>query len=260
MVMKITGSDPPTPTTTVPSTKATIPGSDTGGGDGSDISSGFDIGAPAGGIKVDWKPPLASNFGDPQTPYTWKNNDWQIINTLTSKDVMQVQSLLQKAMPGFSPGVVGSRYDSKTVSKLKEAIIQFNALQQDPNNIGIRGKNFMQSLEYLAANPVLDGSSGGGAGRTISLRDPNTLKKAFEGGAQSALGRTLSPEDMDKLVKSFNQLDTSYQRAASGGGIVVQPPDAGVFAETQAEKLAPVEAEANDYMNYMGVLSQWMQG
>jgi hypothetical protein len=260
MVMKITGADTPSPTTTVPSTKPTIPGSDTpGGSGGSDILSGFDIGAPAGGIKVDWSPPLASNFGDPNTPYQWKNNDWQVLNTMDSKTILQVQTLLQKAFPGFSPGVAGSRYDSKTVSKLKDAIVTFNALQQDANNTGIRGKNLMQSLEYLAANPVLDGTSGG-AGRTISLRDPNTLKKAFEGGAQSALGRTLSPEDMDKLLKSFNQLDTNYQRAASGGGIVVQPPDAGVFAETQAEKLAPVEAEANDYMNYMGALSDWMQG
>ena len=259
MVMKPKETGGSSTTTTVPTTKVTIPGSDIGGDDGSDISSGFDIGAPAGGIKVNWTPPLASNFGDPNTPYQWKNNDWQIINTLTSKDVMQVQALLQKAMPGFSPGVVGSRYDSKTVSKLKDAIIIFNALQQDPNNTGIRGKNFMQSLEYLAANPVLDGTSGG-AGRTVTLRDPNTLKKAFEGGAQNALGRTLSPEDMDKLLKSFNQLDTNYQRAASGGGIVVQPPDAGVFAEKQAEKFAPVEAESYDYMNYIGALSQWMQG
>jgi len=245
------------------STTVTIPGSDnqdSGNGGGSDISSGYDIGGPAGGIKLSWSPPAASNFGDPNTPYQWANNDWQIINTLTANDVIQVQNLLQKGIPGFSPGVVGSRYDTKTVSALKKAIIQFNALQQDQNNTGIRGKNFMQSLEYLAANPLIDGTGGGGAARTISLRDPNTLKKAFEGGAQTALGRTLSPEDMDKLVKSFNQLDTNYQRAASGGGIVMQPPDAGVFAEKQAEKMAPAEAQANDYSSYIGVLSQWMQG
>jgi hypothetical protein len=65
---------------------------------------------------------------------------------------------------------------------------------------------------------------------------------------------------MNKLVNSFNQLDMNYQRAAAGGGIVTQPPNAEVFAETQAEKMAPVEAESYDYMNYMGALSKWMQG
>jgi len=242
-------------------TPNTIPGSDnpdSGKDNDSGISNGYDIGGPAGGIKLNWSPPAASNFGDPNTPYQWKNNDWQIINTLTANDVIQVQNLLQKGMPGFTPGVVGSRYDTKTVSKLKEAIGLFNALQQDPTS-GIRGKNFMQSLEFLAANPVITGAGGGGA-RTVSLRDPNTLKKAFEGGAQTALGRTLSPEEMNQLVKSFNQLDTNYQRAASGGGIIVQPPDAGVYAEKQAEKLAPVEAEAYDYSSYIGALSDWMQG
>ena len=43
-------------------------------------------------------------------------------------------------------------------------------------------------------------------------------------------------------------------------GAVIQPPNAEVFAETQAEKLAPAEAEAYDYSSYIGALSDWMQG
>jgi hypothetical protein len=65
---------------------------------------------------------------------------------------------------------------------------------------------------------------------------------------------------MNKLVQAYNQLDKQYQMGAATGGTITQPPNAEVFAETQAEKMAPVEAESYDYMNYMGALSKWMQG
>jgi hypothetical protein len=86
------------------------------------------------------------------------------------------------------------------------------------------------------------------------------LKKAFEGGAQSALGRTLSEQEMNRLVQAYNQLDKQYQMGAATGGAITQPPNAEVFAEKQAEKLSPEEAEAHDYSSYIGVLSDWMQG
>ena len=51
-----------------------------------------------------------------------------------------------------------------------------------------------------------------------------------------------------------------YQQRAAVGGTVTAPASADVFAEKQIRKQAPVEAEANDYLNYMGALSEWLQG
>ena len=212
-------------------------------------------GSPLGGIDPNYQIP--KTWGTVDKPYAFTTNDINIIYKISTDKLTSYQSLLQKAIPGYIPSS-GNKSDPRLKSAFSKALTQITLLNSDPAS-PLRGKSLDEALAYLAKNPVP--VAGGSGLPTFRLNDPDTLKKAFEGGAQTALGRTLSPEEMNKLVNSFNQLDMNYQRAAAGGGgTITQAPNAEVFAETQAEKMAPVEAESYDYMNYMGALSKWMQG
>jgi hypothetical protein len=215
-------------------------------------------GSALGGIDPNYKMPFGLNapWGTVDSPHTFTTNDINIIYKISTDKLTAYQTQLMAAFPGYKP-TLGNRADTKLKSVFSKALTQINLLNSDPNS-PIRGKSLDDAIAYLSKNPV--GSVGGSGLPTIRLNDPNTLKKAFEGGAQSALGRSFSEQEMNKLVQAYNQLDKQYQMGATTGGAVIQPPNAEVFAETQAEKLSPEEAEANDYSSYIGALSDWMQG
>jgi hypothetical protein len=217
-----------------------------------------DTGPALGGIDPNYKMPFDLNkpWGTVDAPHTFTTDDINIIYKLSTDKLTAYQTQLMKAIPGYKPSL-GNRADPKLKSAFSKALTQINLLNSDPNS-PIRGKSLDDAIAYLAKNPI--GSMDGSGLPTIRLNDPNTLKKAFEGGAQSALGRSLSEQEMNKLVQAYNQLDTQYQMGTKTNGAVIQPPNAEVFAETQAEKLSPAEAEANDYSTYIGALSDWMQG
>ena len=214
-----------------------------------------ETGTLLGGIDPNYTMP--QTYGTAEKPYGFETKDLNIIYKISTDKLIAYQTQLMAAFPGYRASV-GNRSDPKLKSYFGKALTQINLLNSDATS-PTRGMTLDQALAYLSKNPVAD--TGGSGLPKFRLNNPDTLKKAFEGGAQVALGRTLSPEDMDKLVKSFNQLDMDYQRAAAGGGgtTATQAPDAAVFAEKQAEKMAPAEAEANDYSSYIGVLSDWMK-
>ena len=215
-----------------------------------------ETGTLLGGIDPNYTMP--QSYGTAEKPYGFETKDLNIIYKISTDKLTAYQTQLMAAFPGYRASV-GNRSDPKLKSYFGKALTQINLLNSDPNS-PTRGMTLDESLAYLAKNPVAD--VGGSGLPKFRLNDPDTLKKAFEGGAQTALGRTLSPQDMDKLVKSFNQLEIDYQRAASssGGGTITQAPNAEVFAEQQAAKTAPAEAEANDYLTYIDRLSTLLQG
>jgi hypothetical protein len=57
-------------------------------------------------------------------------------------------------------------------------------------------------------------------------------------------------------------METQYQRGAAtgAGGTVVQPPDPTALAEQRARKLKPTAAKATEYSDYIGALSELLQG
>ena len=209
-------------------------------------------GTALGGIDPNYKIP--TDWGTVDKPHTFTTDDINIIYKVSTDKLTSYQTQLMAAFPGYKPSL-GNKADPKLKSVFSKALTQINILNSDPAS-PIRGKSLDEALAYLSKNPV---ASVGGSLPTFRLNNPDSLKKAFEGGAQSALGRTLSEADMNKLVQAYNQLDKQYQMAASSGGTVVQPPTAEIFAEKQAEKMAPTEAQANDYSTYIGVLSDWMK-
>lgn len=211
-------------------------------------------GSPLGGIDPNYQMP--KSWGTVDAPYTFTTRDINIIYKISTDKLTSYQGLLQKAIPGYIPSS-GNKSDPRLKSAFSKALTQINLLNSDPTS-PLRGKSLDEALAYLAKNPVP--ASGGSGLPTIRLNDPDTLKKAFTGGAQSALGRSLTEQEMNKLVQAYNQLDTQYQMGTKTNGAVMQPPNAEVFAETQAEKMSPAEAEANDYSSYIGVLSDWLKG
>lgn len=211
-------------------------------------------GSPLGGIDPNY--PMPTSWGTVDKPYTFTTRDINIIYKISTDKLTAYQGLLQKAIPGYIPSS-GNKSDPRLKSAFSKALTQINLLNSDPTS-PLRGKSLDEALAYLAKNPVP--AAGGSGLPTIRLNDPDTLKKAFTGGAQSALGRSLTEQEMNKLVQAYNQLDTQYQMGAKTNGAVMQPPNAEVFAETQAEKMSPAEAEANDYSSYIGVLSDWLKG
>jgi hypothetical protein len=211
----------------------------------------------AGGIDPNYKAPADEKFRDPTKPYAFSNDDWQILNTLSKDKVISLQSQLQVAFPGFKPKTLGDRFDSNTIKYFKLALGRINALNVDPNS-PLRGKNVDEALTYLTTVPQLD--SAGTSLPTYRLTNPEDLKTVFTKAAQSVVGRTLPEQDLMKLVNTYQGLEKTYQQQASVGGTVTQAPDAGVFAQEQVRKAAPVEAEANDYVSYISSLSDLMQG
>lgn len=211
----------------------------------------------AGGIDPNYKAPKAEKFLDPTTPYAFTNDDWQILNTLSKDKVIALQSQLQVAFPGFKPRTLGDRFDSNTIKYFKLALGRINALNVDPNS-PTRGKNVDDALTYLTTVPQLTGA--GTSLPTYRLTNPEDLKTVFTKASQSVIGRTLPEQDLMKLVTTYQGLEKTYQQQASVGGTVTQAPDAGVFAQEQTRKAAPVEAEASDYLSYISSLSDLMQG
>jgi hypothetical protein len=222
-------------------------------------NSSIDVagGGFAGGIDPNYKAPKAEKFSDPTNPYAFTNDDWQILNTLSKDKVISLQSQLQVAFPGFKPKALGNRFDSNTIKYFKLALGRINALNVDPNS-PLRGKNVDEALAYLTTIPQLDGA--GTSLPTYRLTNPEDLKTVFTKASQSVIGRTLPEQDLMKLVTTYQGLEKTYQQQAAVGGTVTQAPDAGVFAQEQTRKAAPVEAEASDYLSYISSLSDLMQG
>jgi hypothetical protein len=182
------------------------------------------------------------------------SNDWQIILKTPKDQVVGLQNQLMKAFPGWKPGVMGRINDDKTIAKVKDLLGYINTDE------AIRGADLTRALDYYAKNPLEVQAASQRA--AVRLTSPIDLRKPFERGAQAAIGEALRPAQTKKLVTEFGQMETQYQRGAAtgAGGTVVQPPDPTAFAEERARKLKPTAAKATEYSDYMGILSELLQG
>ena len=208
----------------------------------------------AGGIDPTWKAPDKSVFNNPTTPYLYLSNDWQIILKTPKDQVIGLQTKLMQAFPGWKPGVMGRINDDKTIAKVKDLLGYINTDE------AIRGADLTRALDYYAKNPLEVQAASQRA--AVRLTNPIDLRPSFERGAQATIGQTFTPEQTKKLETQFAQMETQYQRGAAtgAGGTVIQPPDPTAFAQEQARKLQPTAAKATEYSDYMGILSELLQG
>jgi hypothetical protein len=208
----------------------------------------------AGGIDPEWVAPDKSVFNNPNNPYFYKSNDWQIILKTPKDQVVALQTKLMQAFPGWKPGVLGRINDDKTIAKVKDLLGYVNTDE------AVKGADIQTALEYYAKNPLEVQAASQRA--AVRLTNPIDLRKPFERGAQAVIGEVFSPQQTKKMETEFAQMETQYQRGAAtgAGGTVIQPPDPTAFAEEQARKLQPTAAKATEYSDYMGILSQLLQG
>lgn len=244
-----TSTTVPSPTTTVP------PPVDPRQGQQPTTLTGTGLGPTyAGGIDPTYKAPDKNVFNNPTNPYLYESNDWQIILKMPKDQIVGFQTKLMQAFPGWKPGVLGRVNDDKTISKVKDLLGYINTDET------IRGADLTKALDYYAKNPLEIPAASQRA--AVRLTSPIDLRPSFERGAQSVIGQRLAPEQTKKMVTEFGQMETEYQQGAAtgAGGTVVQPPDPTAFAQEQARKLQPTAAKATEYSDYMGILSELLQG
>jgi hypothetical protein len=244
-----TSTTVPSPTTTVP---PPVVKPDASGGvtlPSLDIKPSY-----AGGIDPFYKAPDKSVFNNKSNPYFYKADDWQIILKTPKDQVVGLQNKLMQAFPGWKPDVLGRINDKKTRNKVEELLYYINS------DDTIKGADIQTALDYYAKNPLEIPTAPQRA--AVRLTSPIDLRPSFERGAQAAIGEALRPAQTKKLVTEFGQMETQYQRGAAtgAGGTVVQPPDPTAFAEERARKLKPTAAKATEYSDYMGILSELLQG
>lgn len=248
----------------VPGRRFQNPGDETGElGPGvgltSDIPEGTTFEVPGGpGAAGGFDPTkykLPKDFGTPDAPYVFTTEDAQGIPALsTVGDIIQYNTLLMKAFPGYKPGTtLDNRFDSKFRSQFYTALSRINVMNADPNS-PLRGKSVLNALAYLAENPIVTKPIGGGLSRTVS--NPDDLKRVFTQASQSVLGRTLNEVELNRMVSSYQGIQAGSQTGQAGTRVA--PPSAETFAMEQARQAAPVEAKAMEYVDYIGELAKLM--
>lgn len=103
-------------------------------------------------------------------------------------------------------------------------------------------------LDEYAANAALNargGSGGGGSApiQPIRLTSPDDIMAVIDKTAPEVIGRNLSADEKQKLVQAYQSAETGYQRAVYAGGTAAEAPNLGTFAEQEARRLHPEEAD-----------------
>jgi len=248
------GSSSTTSTTMPATTPTTVPPSKPEEDNTPKLPSAETKPSYAGGIDPEWKAPDQSVFNNKSTPYLYLSNDWQIILKTPKDQVIGLQTKLMQAFPGWKPGVLGRINDDKTIAKVKDLLGYINTDE------AVRGADIQTALEYYAKNPLEVQAASQRA--AVRLTNPIDLRQPFERGAQAVIGQRLAPEQTKKMETEFAKLETQYQQGAAtgAGGTVIQAPDPTAFAQEQARKLQPTAAKATEYSDYMGILSELLQG
>ena len=211
-------------------------------------------GSPMGGVDPNYKIP--TSWGTVDQPYTFTTKDINILYKVSTDKLASYNKQLMAAFPGYKPSNVNNRSDSKLRSYFGKALTRINILNSDPNG-PLRGKSLDQALAYLAENPELETAT---KLPTYRLDNPDDLKAVFTKAAQSTIGRTVPDADLNRMVETYQKQMVEYQKRSALGGTITAPQSAETFAASQIEKQMPVESEANDYLSYMGALSEWLQG
>jgi hypothetical protein len=209
---------------------------------------------PAGGFDPnEYKTP--TNWGTRDAPYVYSTEDIGILYKVPARDIIRYNSLLIKAFPGYKPGTtMENRFDSKFKSQAYAAMSVINQMNADPNS-PLRGKSFEASLAHLAENPL---PSKVGSGPSVTVSNPDDLRRVFTQASQSVLGRTLNPQEINRMVSTYQGIQAGSQRQQ--GAVRTSAPSAETFGIEQATQAAPVEAKAMEYVDYIGSLAKLMAG
>lgn len=102
-------------------------------------------------------------------------------------------------------------------------------------------------LDEYAANAAANarGGSGGGSApiQPIRLTNPDDIMAVIDRTAPEVIGRNLSADEKQKLVQAYHSAETGFQRTVYAGGTAAEAPNLGTFAEQEARRLHPEEAD-----------------
>lgn len=219
--------------------------------------------ANAGGIDPDYKAPSSASMKDPNNPYIYKTQDWQMLLTLPQDDVIAIQRNLMKAFPGFKPGQIGNRYDPKTINVFKSALARINQFSVDPSDtlgIGIRGKTTTDAIAALAKMPMSASTGSSGLANPTRVTSPTDLKAIFKKVSQDSLGRTIGDGDLNRMVEAYQSNELSYQKTYSAGGAATSTPDPTTFAQSQIQKDFGDEVNVNKLDSIFSSIDKVLSG
>lgn len=217
----------------------------------------------AGGIDPNYKAPSKFQFTDPNKPYTYTTQDWQMILTMSSDDVISIQRNLMKAFPGFKPGQLGLRTDPKTIKYFKSALARINQFSVDATDalgIGIRGKTTVEAVAALTKIPMVAGTEPAGALQPYRLTSPTDLKAIFKKVSQDSLGRTIGEGDLNRMVEAYQANELKYQKIYAAGGTATQQADPTTFAQSKIQQDFGGEVNVNKLDEIFSVLDKTLSG
>lgn len=241
-----------------PTVDNAIPGS---GDDTPEIPLPTTTNQAAGGYDPKYKPPTSDKFKDPNNPYIYTNQDWQLLFAMAKDRFSQTQAQLAQIFPDqFRNTNPGNRYDPTTIYYFKQALGLIN------NNPATRGKTIPEALSVLAQQPIMRNAATatGGAPKLPSYQvtNPADLKSVFRKTAESLLGRTLGDNELNKMVSAYQQQEVTYQKAAYAGGgkMVQQAPSAENFATRSIEKDFGTTVDTRRLNDVFGSVHDFLMG
>ena len=166
---------------------------------------------------------------------------------------------LQEAM--VAAGLLSGDYNAGVW--MDESANAFKKLLAQANRMGT---GYEDALVALASSNTKNlRGSGGGGGRApfqARLSNPDDLKEVFKQSAYNLLGGKgfVDEGQLDTMVKAYQEHEVRAQRAAYGGGTVVEQPSAQTFAKEQIEEIDPAGAEATRFAGYTSVLERLIGG
>jgi hypothetical protein len=147
--------------------------------------------------------------------------------------------------------IIRGDYDEQTYAAYQKAVqraARFNAAGAD------------YTLDEVIDMASGAGDEAGGRGRgtgsrqplSVALTNPDDLRKTAQRAAVSILGRGFKPDELNRFVSSFHAAQSGAQagnyRADEAGGTVVQAASPEAAAEAFAQRAAPAEAGAHDFV------------
>lgn len=131
---------------------------------------------------------------------------------------------------------------SSNIAALTEAMDESNVL-------GLELDNWLQ--QKASSSPR---RTTGGATRTYSTTNTQDLVRIVNQVAQDTIGRKLTDEEASRFAQQYQSQEVSFQKAAYGGGTVMQAPSLETSAMSFIQQARPKEEAGYKYLGYMNQL------
>lgn len=131
---------------------------------------------------------------------------------------------------------------SSSITALTEAM-------DEANTLGLELDNWLQQKAAGAPRRTT-----GGATRTYRTTNTQDLVRIVNQVAQDTIGRKLTDDEAARFASSYQSQEVSFQKAAYGGGSVMDVPSLETSAMSFVQQARPQEEAGYKYLGYMNQL------